>query len=90
VFNVEETIVDPDYNSTHVCLTEQESIQRAALVSDIEYTYSLALNRGDFYLGQAEISFYLERIPDTDTELFLNCNALAVNELSINEDPKLE
>jgi hypothetical protein len=59
-------------------------------VSDIEYTYSLALKKGDFYLGQAEISFYLERMPDNDDELFLNSNTMAVSELSINEDPKLE
>ena len=90
VFNMEETIIDPEFNSTHVCLTEQESILRAALVSDIEYTFSLALKKGDFYLGQAEISFYLERLPESDDELFLNSNTMAVSELSINEDPKLE
>ena len=51
VFNMDETIIDPEFNSTHVCLTEQEAILRASLVSDIEYTYSLALKKGDFYLG---------------------------------------
>ena len=90
VFNMDETIIDPDFNTTHICLSEQEAKQRASLVSDIEYTFSLALKKGDFYLGQAEISFYLERMPETDDELFLNSNALAVSELAINEDPKLD
>lgn len=90
VFNMDETIVDPDFNTTHVCLSEIEAKQRAALVSDIEYTFSLALKKGDFYFGQAEISFYLESMPESDDELFLNSNALAVSELAINEDPKLD
>ena len=29
-------------------------------------------------------------MPENDEQLFLNFNALAVSELSINEDPKLE
>jgi len=51
MFNLDETIVDPEYNSTHICLSEVEAGKRAELVSDIEYTYSLALNKGDYYLG---------------------------------------
>jgi len=87
-FNPESTFVDPHYNSTHFCLTQAEAKRRAELVSDIEYTFSLALKKGDFYLGQAEINFYLERMPDNNDELFLNSNALAVSELTINEDQK--
>ena len=59
-------------------------------MSDIEYTWSLALKKGDNYLGQAEINFYLEALPVNNEELFLNCNALAVSELTINEDPKTD
>ena len=59
-------------------------------MSDIEYTFSLALKKGDYYFGQAEINFYLETMPENDEELFINSNALAVSELTINEDPKLE
>ena len=51
VFNVDETIIDPEYNSTHICLSESEALIRAELVSDIEYTFSLALKKGDFYFG---------------------------------------
>ena len=29
-------------------------------------------------------------MPDNDDDLFLNSNAMAVSELTINEDPKLE
>lgn len=51
LFNEDETIIDPEYNSTHICLTEIEAKIRAELVSDIEYTFSLALKKGDFYFG---------------------------------------
>lgn len=51
LFNMDETIVDPDYNTTHICLSEAEAKQRAGLISDIEYTFSLALKKGDFYFG---------------------------------------
>ena len=51
MFNLDETIVDPDYNSHNICLSEIEAGKRAELVSDIEYTYSLALKKGDYYLG---------------------------------------
>jgi len=71
-FNMDNTIVDPHYNSTHFCLSQAAAIRRAELVSDIEYTFSLALKKGDNYLGQAEINFYLEKMPNNDEELFLN------------------
>jgi hypothetical protein len=32
-------------------LTEIEAKVRAELISDIEYTFSLALKKGDFYFG---------------------------------------
>jgi hypothetical protein len=82
------TIFDPDYKSTHFCLSQAQAKKRAELVSDIEYTFSLALKKGDNYFGQAEINFYVEQLPETNEELFLNCNALAVSELTINEDQK--
>ena len=89
MFIDEGLIIDPHYYST-VVLTENEAKKRAELISDIEYTFSLALKEGDFYFGQAEINFYLERLPETDTELFLNCGAMAVSYLTINEDLKEE
>ena len=89
MFQMDEVIIDPHYNANLV-LTEQEAKKRAELISDIEYTFSLALKKGENYFGQAEINFYLERLPSTDDELFVNSNALAVSELTINEDPKLD
>jgi hypothetical protein len=55
------------------------------LVSDIEYTFSLALKHGDYYLGQASISFYLNDVPANEDELFLESHALAVADLKIND-----
>lgn len=49
-------IIDAHPKSTHV-LKETQAIRRKELVSDIEYNYSLALNHGDYFLGQALICF---------------------------------
>ena len=84
------TIVDPFYNSNHFCLTEKEAERRAELVSDIEYNFCLALKKGNYYFGQAEINFYLEQMPENDEELYLNSNAMAVADLTINVSPKTE
>lgn len=50
----------------------------------MEYTFALALNHGNYYLGQAEIKFYVEQLPTSDDELFLDSSALAVANLKIN------
>jgi len=50
MFRDEDIIVDPQYSSTQL-LTEMEARKRAELVSDIEYTFSLALKKGDHYFG---------------------------------------
>lgn len=78
-FQAEDVIVDEGYKSNNVCLTQVEAARRAELVSDIEYNFSLALKKGDNYLGQAEINFYLESMPVNDEELFINSNAMAVH-----------
>lgn len=83
-------IVDPDYKTTGICLSEKDAKRRAELVSDIEYTFSLALKKGNNYFGQAEINFYLEQMPETDDELYLNSNALAISDLAINALPRVE
>ena len=50
-FSMEDVIIDSGYNSVHVCLSQVEATRRAQLVSDIEYNFSLALKKGDNYLG---------------------------------------
>ena len=76
LFKPEDTIIDSGYDNNNICLTQIESEKRASLVSDIEYTFSLALKKGDYYLGQAEINFYVEKLPENDADLFLNCRAI--------------
>ena len=44
----------------------------------------MALNHGNYYLGQAEINFYDEQLPTSDDDLFLDSSALAVANLTIN------
>lgn len=50
-FSMEDVIIDTAYNSNHICLSQIEATRRAQLVSDIEYNFSLALKKGDNYLG---------------------------------------
>ena len=52
-------IVDSNFKG-NVILKETQAKRRAELISDVEYTFSLALNHGDYYLGQAEIAFYVD------------------------------
>jgi hypothetical protein len=53
-------------------------------VSEIEYDYQLALNKGKYYMGKAVINFYLKDKPKNG-EVFLDFCALAVSKLQINE-----
>ena len=66
-------------------MKETQAHRRREIVSDVEYTFALALNHGDNYLGQAEIKFYIEQLPTNDGDLFLNSHALAVAELKVND-----
>ena len=90
MFPKNTTIIDPEYNDTENELTREEAETRADIVSEIEYTFCLALKKGEHYFGQAKIKFYVEKLPDTDEELFLNCNALAVADLKINKKLKTD
>ena len=78
-------IIDSNFKSTGV-LKESQAYKRRELVSDVEYTFALALNHGEHYVGQAEIKFYVEHLPANDDELFLDSAALAVADLKINEN----
>jgi len=79
----EGVYVDPEYKAI-VNLKETEAQARLELISEIEYEFNLALNKGKHYLGQATINFYLEKMPSAD-ELFLNSQALAIANLHIND-----
>jgi len=78
-----DAIVDKGYKAT-VLLKKEQAEKRKELISDIEYDYQLALNKGDHYLGKAVINFYLNKEPAKD-ELFLNFQAIAVAGLTIND-----
>ena len=77
-------IVDKKFKSSVVLTKEQAEIRRS-LITEIEYDFSIALQKGDYYLGNAVINFYIKKMPDTDTDLFINSQALAVAELKIND-----
>ena len=76
-------IVDKKFKSS-VVLTKEQAEKRRSLITEIEYDFSIALQKGDYYLGNAVINFYIKKMPDTDTDLFINSQALAVAELKIN------
>jgi hypothetical protein len=67
----EGVIVDANFKTTAI-LKETEAHRRRELVSDVEYEFSLALKHGDYYLGQAKLRFYVEQIPSSDEELFVD------------------
>ena len=80
-----DATVDKGYKAT-VLLKQEQAEKRKSLVSDIEYDFQLALNKGDYYLGKAVINFYLVKAPEKD-ELFLNFQAMAIANLTVNDTP---
>ena len=56
------------------------------MIQEVEYDFSLALKKGDYYLGNAVINFYLKRVPG-EGELFINTQAMAISDLFINLQP---
>ena len=78
----EEAMVDGKHKA-NVVLTKDQAMVRASLIQEVEYDFSLALKKGDYYLGNAVINFYLKRVPGDD-ELFINTQAMAIADLYIN------
>lgn len=66
----DDAVVDPGYKGSYL-LSQVEAEKRAEVVSDIEYDFQLALRKGEYYLGNAVINFYVNREPQVG-ELFLN------------------
>ena len=79
----EDAVVDPGFKGSFL-LSKVEAEQREKIISDIEYDFQLALKKGEYYLGNAVINFYVNKMPEQG-ELFLNCNALAISRLTIND-----
>ena len=73
-------IVDKMYKST-VVLSREQANKRKEHIMEIEYDFQIALQKGDYYLGNAVINFYLKTMPSSDTDLFINSQALAVADL---------
>jgi hypothetical protein len=63
-------MLDKGYNA-NITLKKEEAEKRCELVSEIEYDFQLALNKGDYYIGKAVVNFYLTSKPEPG-QLFLN------------------
>ena len=50
---------DLSYEKNHF-VTKKEAVYRKAILSDIHYSVSLALPKGDIYLGHSKITFSLD------------------------------
>ena len=78
-------IVDKKFKST-VVLKKEQAEWRKSIIQEVEYDFALALQKGDYYLGNAVINFYLKRqLVDSDPPLFINSQALAIAGLTIND-----
>ena len=58
-------------HKANVVLTKDQANMRKRFIQEVEYDFSLALKKGDYYLGNAVINFYLTSLP-ADKELFIN------------------
>ena len=68
-------------------LSKEQAAKRRELLSEIEYDFQVALQKGDYYLGNAVVNFYVRRMPSEDTDLFINFQSLAISDLQINDRP---
>ena len=75
--------LDSGYNK-NVTLKQTEAKKRDELVSEIEYDFQLALNKGNHYIGKAVVNFYLMKMP-AEGELFIDFQAVAIADLMIND-----
>ena len=65
-------IVDKKFKQT-VVLTLEQAEWRKSIIQEIEYDFQLALQKGNYYLGNAVINFYLKRpLTNNDKPLFIN------------------
>ena len=55
-------ILDKKYKST-VVLPREQADKRKEHIMEIEYDYQIALQKGDYYLGNAVINFYVKTLP---------------------------
>jgi hypothetical protein len=76
-------MLDKGYNA-NITLKKEEAEKRTELITEIEYDFQLALNKGDYYIGKAVVNFYLTKRPEAG-ELFLNFQSVAIADLLIND-----
>lgn len=57
-------VKDPMRDSFQAVYRRDEAVRRAELIGDISYDFTLALRRGDAYLGYSEITFTLREMPE--------------------------
>ena len=68
----DQVIIDKKFKAT-VVLSREQANWRKSVIKDIEYDFQIALQKGDYYLGNAVINFYMTRqISDSDQPLFIN------------------
>jgi len=50
----------------------------------VSYHFRLGVQEGDYYTGYASIKFFLNSIPETEGDLFLNFQVRAISEYTVN------
>jgi hypothetical protein len=74
------------YNKS-VLLKKSEAEKRKALITEVEYDFQVAINHGSHYMGKAVVNFYAKEKP-TAGDLFLDFKAMAVGQLTVNDEVK--
>lgn len=66
-------------------MTLDQASNRKKLIKDVDYSFTLALAKGQSYMGQATINFELTKVPEgKDEPLFLEFLGTKVNNLLVN------
>ena len=90
-------IRDPLHETSTAVYTRQDAINRALLVSNVQYDFTLALREGQDYLGSAIINFTLLQKPSSkniivltlkilvsETSFYLNFSVQGIEKIILN------
>lgn len=75
--------VDKSFEKAHY-ITIQNAEYRASLISDVSYTVSLAIPKGDYFYGNVSVTFNLSELPSSGKPLNIDFRGERICGFQIN------
>ena len=65
-------------------MLKSEADTRKKYIEEVLYHFRLGVREGDSYTGYASVKFFLKAVPENEGDLFLNFQAKAVSQYTVN------